>query len=93
LGHGPELGLGIRVSPDEKRPCRDLRGGNRGRSEVGRNDAGLGLGLYITREIAKAHGGAVAARSAGDETVFTVTLPRIAPEPTRRTEPDPVRSS
>lgn len=36
----------------------------------------LGLGLYIVREIAKAHGGEVHARSDDTETVFAVTLPR-----------------
>lgn len=38
--------------------------------------AGLGLGLYIVREIARAHGGEVAVRSGPEETEFTVTLPR-----------------
>jgi signal transduction histidine kinase len=37
---------------------------------------GLGLGLYIVREIARAHGGEVDVRSGGEETVFTVYLPR-----------------
>lgn len=38
--------------------------------------AGLGLGLYIVREIAKGHGGTVEARSDDRGTVFTVLLPR-----------------
>jgi signal transduction histidine kinase len=37
---------------------------------------GLGLGLFIVREIAAAHGGDVDARSAAGETVFAVRLPR-----------------
>ncbi|MBT2792939.1 ATP-binding protein [Paraburkholderia strydomiana] len=42
----------------------------------------LGLGLYIAREIARAHGGEVDARSDESATVFTVRLPRRAPERT-----------
>ena len=37
---------------------------------------GLGLGLYITQQIAQAHGGAVTARSEGGATAIRVTLPR-----------------
>jgi signal transduction histidine kinase len=37
---------------------------------------GLGLGLFIVREIAKAHGGDVEARSDAGETAFAVRLPR-----------------
>lgn len=36
----------------------------------------LGLGLYIAREIAKAHGGDIGAVSADSRTVFAVRLPR-----------------
>lgn len=36
----------------------------------------LGLGLYIASEIAKAHNGAIEARSDGTETSFSVSLPR-----------------
>lgn len=43
-------------------------------------DAGLGLGLYIAREIAKAHGGEIEAHSAGTEVVFSVRLPRREPD-------------
>jgi signal transduction histidine kinase len=44
----------------------------------GRYDEGssLGLGLYIAREIATAHGGKIEARSDKMETVFAVRLPR-----------------
>ena len=37
---------------------------------------GLGLGLFIVREIAGAHGGEVEVRSGGEETTFSVRLPR-----------------
>ena len=42
-----------------------------------KNKSGLGLGLYIAKEICKAHGGSVGATSDDEETVFTVQLPRI----------------
>jgi signal transduction histidine kinase len=51
---------------------------NRGPEHENRYDAdgNLGLGLYIAREIAKAHGGEIEARSDETETVFAVRLPR-----------------
>jgi signal transduction histidine kinase len=57
-----------------------------GRSQ--QESGGLGLGLYITHEIAMMHGGSVQVRSTSDAgTTFDVTLPR-APRPrTGRTEP------
>jgi hypothetical protein len=39
------------------------------------SDGGLGLGLYIVREVALAHGGEVIVRSESGETVFAVRLP------------------
>lgn len=47
--------------------------GQRNRGDIG---SGLGLGLYIVREVARAHGGEVTVRSDNGETVFTVRLPR-----------------
>jgi signal transduction histidine kinase len=44
-------------------------------SRAGSQD-GLGLGLYIARENARAHGGDIQVRSDETETVFTVRLPR-----------------
>jgi signal transduction histidine kinase len=38
--------------------------------------SGLGLGLFIVREIARAHEGEVEVRSDGGETTFAVRLPR-----------------
>lgn len=51
----------------------------RGPSREPRVGKGLGLGLYIVREIVKAHGGEVTVRSAGGATTFEVTLPRSTP--------------
>lgn len=47
-----------------------------GGAEEAQDDTGLGLGLFIASEIAKAHGGSIEARSDEAETVFTVRLPR-----------------
>jgi signal transduction histidine kinase len=43
---------------------------------------GLGLGLYIAAEIARAHGGTIKARSSSELTVFEVRLPSRARERT-----------
>jgi sigma-B regulation protein RsbU (phosphoserine phosphatase) len=40
---------------------------------------GLGLGLYIASEIAKAHDGTIDVSSTDEETRFTFTMPRSAP--------------
>jgi signal transduction histidine kinase len=48
-----------------------------GESTAGRSGRNIGLGLYIVRQIARAHGGEVQCRSTRDEgTTFTVDLPR-----------------
>ena len=52
----------------------------RGKGAEVSHPRGLGMGLYIVREIARAHGGAVEVRSDdGDGTVFTVRLPARDP--------------
>ena len=49
----------------------------RGRSEPARRSEGLGLGLYIVRQIVEAHEGHVEVTSnAGERTRFTVQIPR-----------------
>jgi signal transduction histidine kinase len=48
--------------------------------------SGSGLGLFITRGVISAHGGALDVRNRGDQraegAIFTITLPLTAPEDT-----------
>ncbi|MBD8662912.1 MULTISPECIES: GAF domain-containing sensor histidine kinase [Rhizobium/Agrobacterium group] len=50
------------------------------RSDAGTHDQGLGLGLYIASQIAKAHGGHIDVTSDDTQTVFTFRMPAIVPE-------------
>ncbi|UFW83528.1 HAMP domain-containing histidine kinase [Bradyrhizobium barranii] len=50
----------------------------RGKAHASRQ--GLGLGLYIASQIAKAHGGALTVSSTTDETRFTFTMPLLPAE-------------
>lgn len=80
-GHDAEVRLEVRNSgPAIDRLTLDrifdpLR---RGPDQENKNAGGLGLGLYIASEIAKAHHGSIDARSDQTETVFDVRLPRRA---------------
>lgn len=47
------------------------------RGEVRTNQEGLGLGLHIASEIARAHGGSIAVASNLDETRFTFSMPLV----------------
>jgi signal transduction histidine kinase len=51
---------------------------SRGPEQERKNASGLGLGLYIASEIAKAHHGVIEGRSDQTETAFAVRLPRNA---------------
>jgi signal transduction histidine kinase len=45
-----------------------------------RDGAGLGLGLFIVRELVRAHGGSIDVRSDATGTAFAARLPRAPPE-------------
>ncbi|MCQ0094014.1 PAS domain S-box protein [Roseovarius sp. M141] len=47
------------------------------RSNARDTQQGLGLGLFIAREIARAHGGDLTVKSDADSTVFTFNMPRV----------------
>jgi signal transduction histidine kinase len=47
------------------------------RGEVKPGQQGLGLGLFIAAEIAKAHGGTLDVLSTFEETRFTLTMPAL----------------
>jgi sigma-B regulation protein RsbU (phosphoserine phosphatase) len=49
------------------------------RGEVRASQQGLGLGLHIASEIAKAHGGALTVASSPDQTQFTLRMPATEP--------------
>jgi signal transduction histidine kinase len=49
---------------------------HRGPEKTGKKASGLGLGLYIAREIVRHHGGEIAIRSQGGETRIELHLPR-----------------
>ena len=67
IDHGP----GIAADQHERLFTPFFRG-----AAASRHKGGLGLGLYITREIVRRHGGAVAISSPpGQGATFTVTLP------------------
>jgi len=51
----------------------------RASSSAGRDSGHLGLGLYIGRQIALAHGGTLEVESSLAGTVFTLRLPRLPP--------------
>jgi signal transduction histidine kinase len=55
-----------------------------------RSTGGLGVGLYVTRQIVEAHGGTVTASShRGEPTKFTVVLPRLTSIPRGSVPPPP----
>jgi PAS domain S-box-containing protein len=71
-----DLGMGIEPVDQERVFGRFERAAPR------HHFGGLGLGLYIAREIVDAHGGTITLSSTpGSGTTVTVELPRVTPEP------------
>ena len=91
--HGtPEAPVGVRLAGDAQRACVEVHNGGEippevlphifepfhsGRSYASRGE-GLGLGLFIARAIAQAHGGELGVRSQAGTTTFSLILPRNA---------------
>jgi PAS domain S-box-containing protein len=56
-----------------------------GASPRRKSSQGLGLGLFISQQILKAHGGRIDVESSAHDTTFTVCLPRVAKRPANGT--------
>lgn len=87
-----ELVLGVRnsgrpVPPDLMARLFDplvRQGGEDAGADSQFAGANLGLGLYVVREIAKAHGGTIAVTSDDSSTRFELRMPRISVRPGRK---------
>jgi PAS domain S-box-containing protein len=83
-GIGPEVCLSVRndgvpIPPETQATLfQPFRRGTTGKAAT----RSVGLGLFIVRQVAQAHGGDVTVHSSQEEgTTFTVRLPRNPPEP------------
>ena len=90
LTHG-EAGTPVAVAAEARDGCFSFSVANQGqpipphvieklfepfsRGEPGESQKGLGLGLYIAWEIARAHGGRLEVKSTVEETRFTFRMP------------------
>lgn len=71
---------GPALPPDVQRAIFDPFIRHDDETATGTHSGGLGLGLYIARQTAEAHGGTIEITSSAEYgTMFTVTLPREAP--------------
>jgi hypothetical protein len=68
---------GVPTAPDQLAALFEpLRCGGGAGSGSSADEGSLGLGLFIAREVAHAHGGSIVARCDGAQTVFSVRLPK-----------------
>ncbi len=67
---------GVAIADDVLPHLFDAYRRGKTRAAPGSAGAHLGLGLYISSEIVRAHGGTLGARSSGGLTTFTMRLPR-----------------
>lgn len=73
-----DRGIGLRVEDEEQLFGRFERGDRRELTGI----SGIGVGLYVSREIVRRHGGRISLRSReGGGAVATVWLPMVASEP------------
>jgi signal transduction histidine kinase len=80
-----DRGMGIPRKQLKRIFRRFYRGPARGLRQI----AGTGLGLFIVKSIARAHGGRVFAQSEGEGrgATFTIELPRLVPEQSTAAQP------
>ena len=90
-GHGEEVALSIH-NAGRTIPANALKGifepNVRNVQDPAKAPTGLGLGLYIAKEVMTAHGGTIDVTSSDDRgTTFTLRLPRHQPSPSRKQAP------
>jgi signal transduction histidine kinase len=73
------------VIPEELRPTLFEPFGEQDETRRGKRSGGLGLGLFIAQQIARAHGGEITVDSSEERgTTLTVSLPDLSPSGQRR---------
>ncbi len=106
FGKGKPIAVSVEADPDRARITVEDHGigiapqdqarvfGRFERAVPANHFGGLGLGLYIARQIVEAHGGAIRLQSApGSGSTFTVDLPRVPPIQAAAGAPEPEGAS